>query len=57
MCKALEDMCSEVVRETIRKTKEENVHRWITMGFPFDMIAKGEDLTIEQVKEIAAQSE
>ena len=51
MCKVLEDM----LKETAWQTKVESVRRWIAMGLPFEKIAEGEDLTVDQVKEIAAQ--
>lgn len=59
MCKVLEDMRTEVAREAAReaiwRTKVDSVRRWIAMGLSFEKIAEGEDLTVEQVKEIAAQ--
>ena len=55
MCKVLEDMRTEVARETAWQTKVESVKRWIAMGLTLDQIAQGEGLTVEQVKEIAGQ--
>ena len=49
MCKVMEDMRNE----TAWKTKVESVQRWLEMGLPIEQIARGEGLTIEQVKEIA----
>lgn len=51
MCKVMEDMRNE----TAWQTKVESVLRWIDMGLPFEQIAKGEALTVEQVKEIVGQ--
>ena len=51
MCKVMEDMRNEAVwRKTV-----ENVYRWLDMGLTYEQIARGEDLTVEQVKEIAGQ--
>ena len=55
MCKVLEDMRTEVARETAWQTKVESVKRWIAKGLSFEDIAEGEGLTVEQVKEIAGQ--
>lgn len=49
MCKVMEDMRNE----TAWKTKAESVLRWLDMGLSYEQIAKGEGLTIEQVREIA----
>ena len=49
MCKVVEDMRNE----TAWKTKAESVLRWLDMGLSYEQIAKGEGLTIEQVREIA----
>lgn len=51
MCKVMEDMRNE----TAWNTKVESVLRWIEMGLSLEQIAKGEGLTLEQVKEIAGQ--
>ena len=51
MCKVMEDMRNE----TAWLTKAESVLRWLDMGLSPEQIAKGEDLTVEQVKEIAGQ--
>ena len=51
MCKVMEDMRNE----TAWNTKVESVIRWIEMGLSLEQIAKGEGLTLEQVKEIAGQ--
>ncbi len=57
MCKALEEMRNEVAQEVARKaeeqTKTKSVLRWIAKGLSFEDIAEGEDLSIEQVREIA----
>ena len=53
MCKVIEDMREESARKASWQTKVESVLRWISMGFSFELIAKGEDLTLEQVQEIA----
>ena len=59
MCKVMEDMRNEAAREAAIvaawQTKVESVHRWLNMGLSFEQIAKGEDLSIEQVQEIASQ--
>ena len=59
MCKALEDMRTEVAREVAKetewKTKVETIHRLLIKGFSVEDIAEGVDLTVEQVKEIAGQ--
>ena len=51
MCNVMEDMRNE----TAWNTKVESVRRWLEMGLPLEQIAKGEGLTLEQVKEIAGQ--
>ena len=55
MCRALEEMRDEVARETEWKVKVESVHRLLDLDLSFEQIAKGIDLTVEQVKEIASQ--
>ena len=49
MCKVMEDMR----KETAWKTKVESVLRWIAMGVSHEQIAKGEGITLEQVREMA----
>ena len=49
MCKVMEDMR----KESVWKAKVESVLRWLSMGLSHEQIAKGEDLTLEQVREIA----
>lgn len=49
MCQVMENMRNE----TAWKTKVESVLRWLAMGLPHEQIAKGEGLTIEQIREIA----
>ena len=51
MCKVMEDMRNE----TTWQTKVASVLRWLEMGLSIEQIAKGEDMTIEQVKEIAGK--
>ena len=51
MCRVMEDMRNE----TAWKTKVESVIRWLEMGLSAEQIAKGEDITPEQVREIAQQ--
>ncbi|MBE5863214.1 MAG: nuclease [Lachnospiraceae bacterium] len=55
MCKVMEDMRQSVAQETEWNTKVKSVVRWIEMGLTYDQIAKGEDLSVEQVEEIASQ--
>ena len=49
MCKVMEDMRKESKWEQI----VESVRRWISMGLSHEQIAKGEGITLEQVREIA----
>lgn len=51
MCKAMEDMCNNAVWYE----KVESTLRWLEIGATEEMIAKGNGLTVEQVKEIASQ--
>ena len=51
MCKVMEDMRNE----TAWQTKVESVLRWLEMGLSNEQIAKGEGLTVDQVKEIAGR--
>ena len=53
MCATLEKMRDETARKAEWQTKVRSVLRWIAMGLTPEQIAKGEDLTVEQVKEIA----
>ena len=54
MCKVMEDMRNEAAKEAVWRTKVESVLRWLSMGLSHEQIAKGEDLSIEQVEKIAA---
>ncbi len=58
MCKVMEDMRQSAAKEAAEKatwqTKIESVLRWMKKGLSLEDIAEGEDLTIEQVREIAA---
>ena len=49
MCKVLEDMRKESKWEQIVAS----VRRWLSMGLSHEQIAKGEGITLEQVREIA----
>ena len=49
MCKVMEDMRKESKWEQI----VESVRRWLSMGLSHEQIAKGEGITLEQVREIA----
>ena len=49
MCKVMEDMRKETRWEQI----VESVRRWLSMGLSHEQIAKGEGITLEQVREIA----
>ena len=51
MCKAMEDMRNEAAWQ---KTVE-IVLRFIKMGLPYEQIAQGTSLTVEQIQEIAGQ--
>ena len=53
MCATLEKMRDETARKAEWQTKVRSVLRWIAMGLTPEQIAKGEDLTVEQVEEIA----
>ena len=55
MCKAMEDMRNEAAAEAKRQQVVESVRRWLEMGLSYEQIAKGEGLTVEQVKEIDGQ--
>ena len=51
MCKAMEDMRNNAVWQE----KIESTLRWLELGATEEMIAKGNGLTVEQVKEIAGR--
>ena len=53
MCKVIEDMREETARRASWQTKVDSVRRWIAKGLSLEDIAEGEDLTLEQVREIA----
>ena len=53
MCKVMEDMRKESKWEQIAAS----VLRWLAMGLSHEQIAKGEGITIEQVREIAGMSQ
>ena len=53
MCKVMEDMRNESARDAKWKQVVESVRRWISMGLSHEQIAKGEGITLEQVREIA----
>lgn len=55
MCKVMEDMRNEAATAAAWQTKVESVLRWLDMGLSFEQIARGEDLTVDQIKEIAGQ--
>ncbi len=55
MCKVMEDMRNEAAIAAAWQTKVESVLRWLEMGLSHEQIARGEGLTVEQVKEIAGQ--
>lgn len=52
MCKVLKDSRTEP--EPTCHSRAESVLRWIAMGLPYEQIAKGEGITLEEVQEIAA---
>ena len=49
MCKAIEDMRKEAEWQT----KAKSVLRWLAKGVSIEDIAECEDLTIEEVRELA----
>ena len=51
MCKAMEDMRNEAAWQ---KTVE-IVLQFIEIGLPYDQLAQGTKLTVEQIQEIAGQ--
>lgn len=53
MCKIMEDMRNESARDAKWKQIVESVLRWLSMGLSHEQIAKGEGITLEQVREIA----
>ena len=53
MCKVMEDMRNESARDAKWKQVVESVLRWLSMGLSHEQIAKGEGITLEQVREIA----
>ena len=53
MCKVMEDMRDESARDAKWKQVVESVRRWLSMGLSHEQIAKGEGITLEQVREIA----
>ena len=53
MCKVMEDMRNESARDAKWKQIVESVLRWLSMGLTHEQIAKGEGITLEQVREIA----
>ena len=55
MCKAMEDMRKESADKAVWNEKVESTLRWLEIGATEEKIAKGNGLTVEQVKEIAGQ--
>ena len=55
MCKVIEDMRNEVAEVTAWRTKVEVVKGMYAAGASKEMIAKGANLTIEQVEEIIGE--
>lgn len=53
MCKVMEDMRNESARDAKWKQVVDSVLRWLNMGLSHEQIAKGEGITLEQVREIA----
>ena len=53
MCKVMEDMRNESARDAKWKQVVESVLRWLSMGLSHEQIARGEGITLEQVREIA----
>ena len=53
MCRVMEDMRNETARDAKWKQVVESVRRWLSMGLSHEQIAKGEGITLEQVREIA----
>lgn len=53
MCKVMEDMRNESARDAKWKQVVESVRRWLSMGLSHEQIAKGEGISLDQVREIA----
>mgnify|MGYP002627265786 CR=1 FL=1 len=53
MCKVMEDMRNESAKDAKWKQVVESVRRWLNMGLSYEQIAKGEGISLEQVREIA----
>ena len=50
-------MLMDVIQEAALQTKVESVIRWLDMGVSVEQIAKGEDLEVRHVLEIAKTKE
>ena len=53
MCKIMEDMRNE----SVWLAKVESVLCWIEMGLSYEQIAKGEGVSVEQVRQIAEKGQ
>ncbi|MBR5073555.1 MAG: hypothetical protein IKX29_08415, partial [Bacteroidales bacterium] len=53
MCKAMEDMRKEAAEKAVWDEKVESAIRWLELGATEEMIAKGNGMTVEQVREIS----